>query len=218
MNKAKSIALCAIVIIISIGFNSPAYGVQSYLSYETINNNVSSIIESELKHKANNESSIVEIGPVKVKLTSSFIQENGNNPSELATIFLQELEAASAYETDDESSLTLSSTRGTQTYSACVSSFLMQIGITWICQDFRASVLNGVVTNKLMLGTSYNKGVGIGTWSHNRSWFEQPNPKELDVNYKGNVSAIIQQGSISYPLTVMAIFDVNHSDLKQHFQ
>lgn len=153
-----------------------------------------------------------------VELTQTFIQENGTDPSQLADIFLHNLDSITTNNTMDEKFNSPLILRGTQTYSAYVSSFLMQIGIKWICQDFRASVLNGAVTNKLMLGTSYDKGIGIGAWSHNRSWFEQPTSKELDVNYKGNVSAVIKGGSISYPLTVMAIFDVNASNLKQHFQ
>lgn len=153
-----------------------------------------------------------------VELTQTFIQENGTDPSQLADIFLHNLDNITTNNTMDEKFNSPLILRGTQTYSACVSSFLMQIGIKWICQDFRASVLNGAITNKLMLGTSYDKGIGIGAWSHNRSWFEQPTSKELDVNYKGNVSAVIKGGSISYPLTVMAIFDVNASNLKQHFQ
>ena len=87
--------------------------------------------------------------------------------------------------------------------------FLMQIDIKWICQDFRASVLNGAVTNKLMLGTSYDKGIGIGAWSHNRNWFEQPTSKELDANYKGNVSAVIKGGTHvpKQPLIIFADCD-----------
>jgi hypothetical protein len=219
MNKLQSTIGSTVIIIASFAiFSTPAYAEQNYTSNESINNAVSSIVSKEFNNRAQHDPSIAEIGPVTVELTQTFIQENGTDPSQLADIFLHNLDNITTNNTMDEKFNSPLILRGTQTYSACVSIFLMQIDIKWICQDFRASVLNGAVTNKLMLGTSYDKGIGIGAWSHNRNWFEQPTSKELDANYKGNVSAVIKGGSISYPLTVMAIFDVNASNLKQHFQ
>lgn len=187
----------------------------------TLNEQVEDILTSRISDELSSETSQMQLGEVQVELSQEIIDQYGTDPKEIAQAILSELEKTGVMAQTPSyngSSGILARASSTKVYTASVSSFLVQLGVTWIKQDFQATVSNGKVTSKKMLGSSYSTGVGLGAWNHVRSWFEQPSRSEFDVLYKGTISAFVKGASVAFPLTVKAIFDVRNSDLKQHFQ
>lgn len=85
-------------------------------------------------------------------------------------------------------------------------------GWGYINQDFTASNLNNKIHNIKLIGPSYKSGVLVGSWSHNRSWFEvQRYAVQADIRMKGVIEYIFKGSPISLPATFLktvSVFDL----------
>lgn len=107
---------------------------------------------------------------------------------------------------------------GTKSYTSAVFAGVPAVGVCWIHQDFEATVTSGKITSKKLQGISYQTGVCVFAWSHNRSWFEQPSNTKLNVYSKGTFSAIVKGTGVSFAATFLAYYNVSGSGLVQDTQ
>ncbi|WP_146007730.1 hypothetical protein [Brachybacterium sp. UMB0905] len=111
----------------------------------------------------------------------------------------------------------IASPTGTATYNAKVFAGVPAGGICQIRQDFRATVTNYRVSGVKILGSSYVVGVCLFQWSPNRQW-HSISGRTFNLRMKGTFSAVIKGGPITFSATFLAIYDIQRSGLKQHFQ
>lgn len=82
-------------------------------------------------------------------------------------------------------------------YTAKVFSGVPAIGLGYINQDFKATIAGSSRLTRLdFLGNSYPSGFNIGSWTHNRSWY--------NVNSYGDRVEINMKGVIKYKLGVIS--------------
>ncbi|NGP46115.1 hypothetical protein G4V62_14565 [Bacillaceae bacterium SIJ1] len=73
-------------------------------------------------------------------------------------------------------------------YTASVWSGVPGIGHAYINQDFEADVSSGKIHDVNLLGRSYDTGIQVGSWKHNRSWADiSSSDRYLDVRMKGTL-------------------------------
>lgn len=90
-------------------------------------------------------------------------------------------------------------------YVAKVESIVPAIGWGYICQDFKASVNNSKISSITLQGYSYDTGITLGSWEHNRSWSEiSSNKKYCRILMKGTVNYLWEGLNLSMDATFEA--------------
>lgn len=160
-----------------------------------------------------------------VRYTPSFdvVTEYKNDPYGFVRSIAEQIfpEVCGSCLPSDEGSSTAEISSGTITpyanYNAQVFAGVPAGGVCQVRQDFSATVSNYKVTSKKILGSSYVVGFCLCVWTPNRAWFGQSG-REFYVYMKGTFSALIKGSPLSFSATFKAIFDINKTSLKQHFQ
>lgn len=201
----------AMLLLVTI--TSPAIADGRPISVEDFNATAEAALLEDLTAAARERGVQVEFGDVEISAPKQLVTDYAGDAEAYASHIVSTYEADTTVQNNVSPNKTMTPL-GTSNYTLSVFAGVPAGGVCWIKQDFRATVTNYRVTSKSLLGSSYQTGVCVFSWSANYSYFSG----SLNLHSKGTFSAVIKGGPVKFSATFKAIYKVNSSSLTQNVQ